>query len=409
MDPSAPAGVGRWAMKRIRTERILRAALCALLLGLGLCGTAVAADVAFTATVDGQAKSVSVDAFQADGEAYVSLEKLMRQFGGSTREAPGKATIDLGGRSVVVTLNGTRVSTSSDTFELGHPVKEADGGPYIAVSDLGKLFADAFKVSIAQAAPTAEVPDAPEDVEENMGLLESVATPATPPVPETPTSPEGTVPPTPTADAAEPPATPPSPNGAFVVVIDAGHGGSDTGIVAASGVAEKDIALRIALAVQAGLADAEGIHVVLTRAEDKDLSLVERASLATQAKGRLLLSIHTGGSTAATARGFEIFAPAGGSSTAGGVTASMSTESLALGKIAEQALATGTGAPSRGVRTASLRLQGAVPMAGLLVEVGILSTAAEEAELGSEAFAGKVAAALVDVVKQASARAKGGQ
>jgi N-acetylmuramoyl-L-alanine amidase len=181
------------------------------------------------------------------------------------------------------------------------------------------------------------------------------------------------------------------------------------GIVAASGVAEKDIALRIALAIQAGLADDDGIHVVMTRTEDKELSLLERASLATQAKGRLFLSIHTGGSTATAARGFEVFAPAAGSSTSGGVTASMSTESVALGKIAEQALATGTGASSRGVRTASLRLLGGVAMPGLLIEVGILSTMAEEAELGSEAFAGKVAAALVDVAKQASARAKGGQ
>lgn len=394
-------------MMYLQTRRWRGALLCAALLFAALALSVKAASVTFNTTVDGTQKSVSVDAFQADGEAYVSLEKLLRNLGGTTRESPGKATIDFGGRSVVITLNGTRVSTSSATFDLGHAVKEADGGPYIAVSDLGKLFSDALGAQIVQGA-SAAAPEAPKDVEENMDLLEEVAPPAAPAVPETPEAvPAPESPPVPQTEPQ--PALPPAPIGAFVVAIDPGHGGSDPGVVSAAGVSEKDIALRIALAVQEGLKDTPDIQVVLTRTEDKDMALVERAAVASQAKARFMLSIHTGASTSTAAHGFEIFAPVGGSSTGGGVTASLSTESVALAKLAEDALLKSTGGTSRGVRTAALRLLGGLAMPGLLIEVGILTTPAEENLLGSGDHVAKLAAGLVETVKQAAARAKGGQ
>ena len=67
----------------------------------------------------------------------------------------------------------------------------------------------------------------------------------------------------------------------FCVVIDAGHGGIDSGAVSASGVLEKDINLAVAKKLEA-LCDAAGIDCVMTRSEDRlvvDDSVRERRKM----------------------------------------------------------------------------------------------------------------------------------
>ena len=62
----------------------------------------------------------------------------------------------------------------------------------------------------------------------------------------------------------------------FIVVLDAGHGGKDPGNLG-SGFKEKDIALKIVLAVGKELEKVEDIKVIYTRKSDKFLELHERA------------------------------------------------------------------------------------------------------------------------------------
>lgn len=80
---------------------------------------------------------------------------------------------------------------------------------------------------------------------------------------------------------------------AFTVVIDAGHGGKDTGAVD-NNVKEKDInlgvSLQLAELIKKKLKD---VNVVLTRDNDTFLTLQERADKANKAKGNLFISIHT--------------------------------------------------------------------------------------------------------------------
>jgi len=54
------------------------------------------------------------------------------------------------------------------------------------------------------------------------------------------------------------------------IVIDAGHGGSDTGAIGPSGVLEKDVTLNIALDM-ANMLTANGANVVMTRTTDVDV------------------------------------------------------------------------------------------------------------------------------------------
>jgi N-acetylmuramoyl-L-alanine amidase len=75
------------------------------------------------------------------------------------------------------------------------------------------------------------------------------------------------------------------------IVIDPGHGGSETGGAGALRVNEKDIVLAIGLQVSA-LLRAAGANVVLTRQTDVQVPLYTRSQLAETADADLLISIH---------------------------------------------------------------------------------------------------------------------
>jgi|GEM_PF-690949 len=74
------------------------------------------------------------------------------------------------------------------------------------------------------------------------------------------------------------------------IVIDPGHGGSQSG-ARAFGLQEKDLALDIAQRVRRQLNEA-GFNTILTRNADRTMSLLERSELATQLKADLFVSIH---------------------------------------------------------------------------------------------------------------------
>lgn len=76
-----------------------------------------------------------------------------------------------------------------------------------------------------------------------------------------------------------------------LVVIDAGHGGTDPGAIG-GGVQEKDVTLSIALALRDRLLDTGGIRVALTREDDRLIVLAERPEIARQLDADLFLSIH---------------------------------------------------------------------------------------------------------------------
>lgn len=79
----------------------------------------------------------------------------------------------------------------------------------------------------------------------------------------------------------------------FTVVIDAGHGGHDTGAVD-NGVREKDINLDVAKKLASMIKKKmKDVKVVMTRDDDTFISLQQRANIANRNKGDLFISIHT--------------------------------------------------------------------------------------------------------------------
>jgi len=92
------------------------------------------------------------------------------------------------------------------------------------------------------------------------------------------------------------------------IVIDAGHGGHDTGTIGPTGLMEKDlcldVALRLGKIIQQKLPGAE---IVYTRSDDTFIPLEQRTNIANEAKADLFISIHANSSPDHGARGVETY------------------------------------------------------------------------------------------------------
>lgn len=93
-----------------------------------------------------------------------------------------------------------------------------------------------------------------------------------------------------------------SPLEGHVIVVDAGHGGTDSGSTACEGYPEKTANLDIANRLRT-LLENDYAQVVMTREDDSTLSNEDRYTKANTAGGEALVSVHLNGSTNANVNG----------------------------------------------------------------------------------------------------------
>jgi N-acetylmuramoyl-L-alanine amidase len=91
------------------------------------------------------------------------------------------------------------------------------------------------------------------------------------------------------------------------VVIDAGHGGHDTGSIGPGGYTEKDLVLDVALRLKELIETELGAEVVMTRTDDTFVPLESRTAIANQQEADLFISIHANSSRIRAARGVETY------------------------------------------------------------------------------------------------------
>ena len=91
------------------------------------------------------------------------------------------------------------------------------------------------------------------------------------------------------------------------IVVDAGHGGHDTGTVGPHGLQEKDLVLDVALRLGKLLEKKMGAEVVYTRDDDTFIPLETRTAIANKEQADLFISIHANSSSDPTARGVETY------------------------------------------------------------------------------------------------------
>jgi N-acetylmuramoyl-L-alanine amidase len=91
------------------------------------------------------------------------------------------------------------------------------------------------------------------------------------------------------------------------IVIDAGHGGHDTGTIGPNGLLEKDLVLDVSLRLGRMLQGKMGADVIYTRDDDTFIPLETRTAIANQHQADLFISIHANSSQDPAARGVETY------------------------------------------------------------------------------------------------------
>jgi N-acetylmuramoyl-L-alanine amidase len=210
------------------------------------------------------------------------------------------------------------------------------------------------------------------------------------------------------------------------VVLDPGHGGTDSGVQGTSGGVEKTIALAVAQRLRELLETGLGVRVILTRDNDIDVGLDRRAAVANNAKADLFLSLHANASPSPGVAGAEVYyleldregeqvrqeaaAAAVTIPVVGGGTRRIEMlrwdlaqarhvdQSATLAAIMADTLAAHVTMGPSPIRRAPLRVLEGVNMPAVLVEMAYLTNPAQEALAQSEDYVDDVAQALFDAV-----------
>ena len=198
----------------------------------------------------------------------------------------------------------------------------------------------------------------------------------------------------------------PSENAPFaLVVIDAGHGGQDSGTIK-TGLVEKELALDVALRLQRNLQD-RGLVTMLTRADDSYVSLQDRATIANNQPDSVFVSIHFDEAGRAAATGIETYYAAHRISFQDRVaswlpfiqrtaTEPPDLESQSLAAFIQESVVTQTQAANRGTRPQQFYVIANVRHPAVLVEGGFLTNKDEALKLTDPDYREQMAVGIAD-------------
>lgn len=186
----------------------------------------------------------------------------------------------------------------------------------------------------------------------------------------------------------------PGARGFSTVILDAGHGGKDSGATSrATGMREKDLALDMVRRVQRELRGS--LRTVLTRNSDRFVELDDRVRIANRTNDAVLVSIHFNSGPSRIA-GPEVFYWRVDSYTLG------RRIYAALSRVAPEKHA------SRGLVRRRLRLTRNPPLASVLVECGYLSNGTEARLISNSEYRARLAKAIAGAILEQRAEGDGG-
>ena len=169
------------------------------------------------------------------------------------------------------------------------------------------------------------------------------------------------------------------------VVVDAGHGGRDSGAVRRYSPPEKVVTLDVAQRVEKKLRESQ-LKTVMTRNSDVFIPLDKRVAVQNAQKNSIFVSIHFNDSRRRAVHGFETYYH--------------SPSSYDLARRIQNKLLTLPRAVNRGVHPANYRVLRKAAFPAVLVECGFLSNRSEARSARSsiyrEQLADKIAEAIVE-------------
>jgi N-acetylmuramoyl-L-alanine amidase len=169
------------------------------------------------------------------------------------------------------------------------------------------------------------------------------------------------------------------------VVVDAGHGGKDSGAYRRYGPPEKMVTLDVAQRLNRKLRESK-LKTVMTRSSDVFIPLDERVTIENSQKNAVFVSIHFNDSRRRGIRGFETYYHSGAS--------------FDLASRIQEKLITIPNSANRGIHTANFRVLRNATCPAVLVECGFLSNRSEGNQAGDweyrELLADRIAEAIVE-------------
>ena len=216
------------------------------------------------------------------------------------------------------------------------------------------------------------------------------------------------------------------------MVLDAGHGGHDSGATGPTGLMEKELVLDVTRRVAKLVADQLRIKVLLSRDGDHFVPLRDRTSYANRAQADVFVSIHANAHRAAASEGVETYflsseptdngarqvaalensvvqleKPAAGGR--GDVVKTIlwdlaqsqfQEESSRLAEIVQDSMTQSLKIPSRGVKQAGVYVLGGAAMPAILIEIGFVTNPQEERKLREARYRDDIARAIATALAE---------
>jgi N-acetylmuramoyl-L-alanine amidase len=211
-----------------------------------------------------------------------------------------------------------------------------------------------------------------------------------------------------------------------LVVIDPGHGGIDPGAIGVKKTREKDVVLAFGLKLKSFLEATGTIDVVMTRSDDRFLTLRERVKVARDNQADLFIAIHADTVRGGDARGATIYTLSEKASDTeaealahkenradiiagvdleaenqevSGILIDLAqreskTHSMVFAKKAVAEMAPVTAFTGKPMRSAGFMVLKAADVPSVLIELGFLSSRQDESQLTSPEWQKKVATAM---------------
>jgi N-acetylmuramoyl-L-alanine amidase len=212
------------------------------------------------------------------------------------------------------------------------------------------------------------------------------------------------------------------------IVLDAGHGGHDSGAVGPGGLMEKELVLDVTKRVAKLATDQLGVKVLLSRDGDHFVTLRDRTSHANRERADLFVSIHANAHRVAASEGLEVFflsteatdnaarqlaaaensvvqlekpvtARAGRTDIVRTILwdlaqSEFQAESSRLAETMLDSMTQALRIPHRGVKQAGFYVLGGAAMPAVLIEIGFVTNPKEERRLKEARYRDEIARAI---------------
>jgi N-acetylmuramoyl-L-alanine amidase len=212
-----------------------------------------------------------------------------------------------------------------------------------------------------------------------------------------------------------------------VLVLDAGHGGHDSGAVGPGGLQEKDLVLDVTRRVARLVEDKLNVRVLLSRDGDYFVPLRDRTSFANKERADLFVSIHANAHREVASAGVETYFLSSEATDSGArqvaalensvvqlektpargsrfdavkailwdlAQSEFQLESSRLAEVVQDSMTQSLRIPNRGVKQAGFYVLGGAAMPAVLIEIGFVTNPKEEKRLKESKYRDEIARAI---------------